>query len=87
MQHSKSMERANTANSVHDGALSDPVDGAVLLLKGESLEVAEKFARINPYVTSGIVEALACTGVEDGGWRKFTQRPLGQKKLVLSFPF
>lgn len=37
------------------GALANPVDGAVLLFKGESLEVAEKFATADPYVTSGIV--------------------------------
>jgi hypothetical protein len=37
------------------GALADPVDGAVLLFKGESREVAEAFARTDPYVTSGLV--------------------------------
>jgi uncharacterized protein YciI len=38
------------------GALTDPVDGAVLLFKGESPEVAKKFAKADPYVTSGIVK-------------------------------
>jgi uncharacterized protein YciI len=38
------------------GALANPVDGAVLLFKGDSPEVAEKFARIDPYVTNGIVK-------------------------------
>lgn len=38
------------------GALANPVDGAVLLFKGDSPEVAEKFARVDPYVTSGIVK-------------------------------
>jgi uncharacterized protein len=37
------------------GALADPVDGAVLLFQGDSPEVAEKFARADPYVTSGTV--------------------------------
>jgi uncharacterized protein len=37
------------------GALANPADGAVLLFKGDSPEVAEKFARVDPYVTSGIV--------------------------------
>lgn len=37
------------------GALADPVDGAVLLFHGDSPEVAEKFAKADPYVTSGIV--------------------------------
>ena len=38
------------------GALSNPVDGAVLLFKGDSPAVAEKFARADPYVTSGAVK-------------------------------
>jgi len=32
------------------GAFANPVDGAVLLFKGDSPEVAEKFARNDPYV-------------------------------------
>ncbi len=38
------------------GALANPVDGAVLLFKGDSPEVAEKFAKADPYVTSGAVK-------------------------------
>jgi len=38
------------------GALANPVDGAVLLFRGDSPEVAEKFARADPYVTSGLVK-------------------------------
>lgn len=38
------------------GAFANPVDGAVLLFQGESPEVAEKFARADPYVTNGIVK-------------------------------
>lgn len=38
------------------GALADPIDGAVLLFKGESASVAEDFARADPYVTSGLVK-------------------------------
>lgn len=38
------------------GALANPVDGAVLLFKGDSPEVAEKFARADPYVINGIVK-------------------------------
>jgi uncharacterized protein len=38
------------------GALANPVDGALLLFKGDSPEVAEKFAKADPYVASGIVE-------------------------------
>lgn len=38
------------------GALADPVDGAVLLFQGDSPEVAEKFARADPYVANGLVK-------------------------------
>ena len=37
------------------GALSDPVDGAVLLFTGDSPRTAEEFARTDPYVTHGLV--------------------------------
>jgi uncharacterized protein YciI len=37
------------------GALADPVDGAVLLFRGESPEVAERFAAADPYVRAGLV--------------------------------
>lgn len=38
------------------GALANPIDGAILLFKGDSPEVAERFARVDPYVTNGIVK-------------------------------
>src|SRR3954468_664950 len=37
------------------GALADPVDGAVLLFRGESPAVAESFATADPYVQNGLV--------------------------------
>ena len=37
------------------GALADPVDGAVLVFRGESPQAAEAFARGDPYVTHGLV--------------------------------
>jgi len=37
------------------GALANPVDGAVLLFKGDSPEVAEKFALADPYVMNGVI--------------------------------
>ncbi len=37
------------------GAFADPADGAVLLFTGDSPQVAEQFARNDPYVTSGAV--------------------------------
>ena len=39
------------------GALAKPVDGAILLFRGDSPEVAENFARTDPYVLSGIVRS------------------------------
>jgi uncharacterized protein len=37
------------------GALADPIDGAVLLFRGESPAVAERFAAADPYVIGGLV--------------------------------
>lgn len=38
------------------GALADPVDGVVIVFKGDSPQVAENFAKVDPYVTNGIVK-------------------------------
>jgi uncharacterized protein YciI len=37
------------------GALTDPVDGAVLLFGGDSPAAAEAFAAADPYVINGLV--------------------------------
>ncbi len=37
------------------GALTDPVDSAILLFRGDSPAVAEDFARADPYVRNGLV--------------------------------
>lgn len=37
------------------GALANPVDQAILLFKGDSPDVAENFARTDPYVLNGLV--------------------------------
>lgn len=37
------------------GALADPSDGAVLVFKGDSPEVAEDFANNDPYVKNGLI--------------------------------
>jgi len=37
------------------GALADPVDGAVLLFRADSPDVARRFAAEDPYVVSGCV--------------------------------
>ena len=36
------------------GAMADPADMAVLMFQGESPEVAERFAKANPYVVHGL---------------------------------
>lgn len=52
----KAWQASARGELVLGGALSNPVDGAVLLFQGDSPEVAEKFARADPYVTSGAVK-------------------------------
>jgi len=37
------------------GAFADPIDGALLLFKGDSPAVAERFAAADPYVRNGLV--------------------------------
>jgi uncharacterized protein len=37
------------------GALANPADGAVLVFRGSSPDVAESFARNDPYVKNGLV--------------------------------
>jgi uncharacterized protein len=37
------------------GAIGDPVDGALLVFRGEDSTVAEQFARNDPYVINGLV--------------------------------
>jgi uncharacterized protein YciI len=55
-------EAADRGELILGGALADPVDagqergGAVLLFKGDSAEVAEAFARADPYVANGLVD-------------------------------
>jgi len=39
------------------GALTEPADGAVLVFRGESTDVAEAFAKSDPYVINGLVKA------------------------------
>lgn len=39
------------------GALANPVDGAILLFRGTSPAVAERFAAVDPYVKNGLVRS------------------------------
>jgi uncharacterized protein YciI len=52
----KAWKASESGELVLGGVLANPLDGAVLMFKGASPEVAEKFARADPYVTSGIVK-------------------------------
>ena len=52
----KAWEASKQGDLVLAGALANPVDGAVLLFKGDSPEVAEKFARTDPYVLNGAIK-------------------------------
>lgn len=51
----KAWEASARGELVLAGALANPVDGAVLLFQGDSPEVAEKFAKTDPYVVNGAV--------------------------------
>lgn len=52
----KGWEAVRRGELLLGGALADPVDFAVLLFQGDSAEVAEKFARADPYVLNGAVK-------------------------------
>jgi uncharacterized protein YciI len=52
----KAWKASEAGELVLGGALQNPIDGAVLLFKGDSPEVAENFARTDPYVLSGMVK-------------------------------
>jgi uncharacterized protein YciI len=39
------------------GALADPVDGAMLVFRGQSPAAAEAFAKADPYVTNGLIKS------------------------------
>jgi uncharacterized protein YciI len=56
--HLKLAEQARERGDlVLAGALEDPTDGAVLIFRGESPEVAAAFAEADPYVMNGLVTA------------------------------
>ncbi len=49
-------EASRRGELILGGAFANPTDGAVLLFEGDSPEVAEQFARADPYVTNGAVK-------------------------------
>jgi uncharacterized protein YciI len=55
-QHlSRAREAYDRGELVLAGALANPPDGAVLVFRGNSPQVAEGFAKADPYVTNGLV--------------------------------
>jgi hypothetical protein len=50
-------EAAARGELVLGGAVGDPVEGALLLFRGDSPDVASAFARADPYVLNGLVSA------------------------------
>jgi hypothetical protein len=52
----KAWEASARGELVLGGALADPVDAAVLLFRGDSPEIAEMFAKNDPYVINGVVK-------------------------------
>jgi len=49
-------QSAERGELVLGGAFANPVDGALLLFKSDSPQVAEDFARNDPYVLNGLVK-------------------------------
>ena len=49
-------QRAAFRDAHLERAFANPADGAVLLFQGDSPEVAERFAKADPYVTGGAVK-------------------------------
>ena len=47
---------ADRGDVVLGGALAHPIDGAVILFRGDSPSAAEEFARNDPYVVNGVVK-------------------------------
>jgi uncharacterized protein YciI len=51
----KAWQASDRGELVLGGALANPPDRAILLFKGNSPEVAERFAKADPYVINGLV--------------------------------
>ena len=49
-------EAADRGELILGGAFASPVDGAVLLFRGDSPAVAERFVHSDPYVKNGLVK-------------------------------
>lgn len=49
-------EAVGRGELVLGGALANPIDGALLLFRGDSSATAEQFAKSDPYVVNGVVK-------------------------------
>jgi uncharacterized protein YciI len=54
LEHAR--EAVARGDLVLGGAFANPVDGAVLLFRGDSPVAAEQFAKTDPYVVNGVVK-------------------------------
>jgi YCII-related domain. len=52
----KAWAASDRGELVLGGALANPPDAAILLFRGDSPEVAESFAKSDPYVLNGVVK-------------------------------
>jgi hypothetical protein len=50
-------EAVERGEIVLGGALTDPVDTAIMLFRGNSPAVAERFVAVDPYVKNGLVKS------------------------------
>ena len=59
------------------GAVADPADSAILVFKGSSKDVAEKFALNDPYVINGVVTSWTVRqwNVVIGAYTDITKSP------------
>lgn len=49
----------NRGELILAGALSEPADGAILVFRGDSPDIAEAFAKNDPYVLNGLISELS----------------------------
>ena len=54
LQHARAA--AARGELVLGGAFANPVDGAVILFRGDSSAAAEQFAKSDPYLVNGVVK-------------------------------
>ena len=80
--HLKLVFEANKRGElVHGGALGDPPDRALLIFRAADRSTAENFAKVDPYVTSGLVQrwevqpwTIVC-GLREGDFDPLATQP------------